>query len=92
MSGKSQRHSLLRYSSLGAEFTLTFLIPLAIGYWLDTKAGTVPGFMLLGGAIGFGVALWRLVRQGRESQRELAGEEEEEEDQPGEGSEDDDSQ
>jgi F0F1-type ATP synthase assembly protein I len=66
MSEGQQRHSLLRYSSLGVEFTLTFLLPLGVGFWLDGKAGTRPGFMLLGGAVGFAVGLWRLIKQARQ--------------------------
>ncbi len=60
----------MRYASVGVEFTVTFLVPLALGYWLDRREGTTPGFMLLGGSIGFALGLWRLIRQARRIQRE----------------------
>jgi F0F1-type ATP synthase assembly protein I len=70
MTEGNQPPNLGRYASIGVEFTVTFLVPLAVGYWIDGKAGTRPGFMLLGGAIGFAAALWRLIRQGRQIDRE----------------------
>jgi F0F1-type ATP synthase assembly protein I len=70
MTEQNQPRNLGRYASIGVEFTVTFLLPLGLGFWIDGKAGTRPGFMLLGGAIGFAAALWRLVRQGRQIDRE----------------------
>jgi F0F1-type ATP synthase assembly protein I len=61
---------LVRYTSVGVEFSVTFLVPLMLGYWLDSREGTTPGFMLLGGTIGFALGLWRLVRQARRIRRE----------------------
>lgn len=60
----------MRHASMGVEFTFTFLAPLALGYWLDGKEGTTPGFLLLGGAIGFAVGLRRLIGQARRIQRD----------------------
>lgn len=70
----NESRGLLRQASLGVEFTVIFLVPLAVGFWLDGKAGTRPGFMLLGGAIGFALGLWRLVRQARQVQKDLGRE------------------
>lgn len=61
---------LIRRASLGVEFTVIFLTPLALGFWLDGKEGTRPGFMLLGGAIGFALGLWRIIKQARQVQKE----------------------
>jgi F0F1-type ATP synthase assembly protein I len=66
----SDPRGLVRHASLGVEFIVTFLIPLALGYWLDRREGTLPGFLLLGGSIGFALGLWRVVQQGRRIQRE----------------------
>ena len=57
---------MLRYSSVGVEFILVFGIFLGIGFWVDRALNTLPGFMLLGGCIGLGAALNRLLRQTRE--------------------------
>jgi F0F1-type ATP synthase assembly protein I len=55
----------MRSTSAGVEFILTFALPLAGGLWLDRWLGTMPGFMLLGGAAGFALGLYRLVRVAR---------------------------
>ncbi|MCJ7544914.1 MAG: AtpZ/AtpI family protein [Phycisphaerae bacterium] len=73
----NEPRSLLRHASLGVEFTVIFLVPLGVGFWLDGKEGTRPGFMLLGGAIGFALGLWRVVRQARQVQKDLGREDRE---------------
>lgn len=60
----------MRYSGVGLEFTLTFLGGLALGYWLDQVHGPLPTYLLTCGAIGFGVGLYRLIRQALEIRRE----------------------
>jgi F0F1-type ATP synthase assembly protein I len=67
---QQEPRNLVRYAAVGVEFTATFLIPLGLGFWLDSKFGTRPGFTLLGGAIGFAVALKRLIGQGRRIDRD----------------------
>ena len=44
-------------SGLGFEFVAAVLLPGAIGWWLDRKAGTTPWLMLAGGLLGFVVGL-----------------------------------
>ena len=46
--------------SVGFEFLLTILLPGALGYWLDRRFGTGPWLILILGAFGFGVGLYRL--------------------------------
>jgi len=58
-----------RYSTVGLEFVLTFILCLGLGYWLDRRFQTIPGFMLLGAGTGFAAGLYRLVRQGKELSR-----------------------
>ena len=63
------RRDALRYASVGVEFILTFGLAMAGGLWLDGRLGTTPGFMLLGGAAGFALGLYRLIRQARDKSK-----------------------
>jgi len=57
----------LRYATVGTEFGLTFVLMLGLGYWLDIRDGeSLPAYMLTMGALGFAVALYRLIRQAQE--------------------------
>ena len=69
MIDKSKRNILLRYSSVGMEFILTIGLLLAGGVWLDRRLGSMPAFTLAGVALGFVVALVRLIREARQLQR-----------------------
>ncbi|HVP28975.1 MAG TPA: AtpZ/AtpI family protein [Myxococcota bacterium] len=45
------------------EAVLAVVITTGIGYWLDQRLGTAPGFLLAGLVVGFGaffVRLWRM--------------------------------
>ena len=55
-----------RYCTVGLEFTLTFLMLLGGGIWLDRRIGTMPAYTLLGGGLGFGAGLYRLLRRVQE--------------------------
>ena len=67
---RQDRRNWLRYSGVGLEFTLTFLGGLALGYWLDQVHGPLPAYLLTCGSIGFGIGLYRLIRQALEIRRE----------------------
>ena len=54
-------------SSLGFEFVAAVLLPGALGWWLDSKAGTRPWLMLVGGLLGFGIGLRILMRSVKSS-------------------------
>jgi len=69
MSQDSPRRNLRLFSTAGLEFAGTILAFLGGGYLLDRKLGTVPAFMIWGGAAGFALALRRLLRQAREARR-----------------------
>jgi F0F1-type ATP synthase assembly protein I len=43
---------------LGTTLAVTVLAGLGGGYWLDGRLGTRPVFVLLGGVVGLGVALY----------------------------------
>lgn len=59
------RQEYLRYSTVGLEYAVTIGAGLAAGYGVDLLAGTIPGFMIIGGVIGFLLATRRLARQGK---------------------------
>ncbi len=62
--------NVMRYTTAGLEFFAIFGLFLLAGYLLDRQFATLPGFMLLGGAIGFGAALRRLIREAVEMRRQ----------------------
>ena len=66
MSWRSQRRENVRYVTAGFEFIATFGLPLAGGLLLDRHLGTLPGYTIFGGCIGFAVGLKRLIGKGRE--------------------------
>lgn len=53
----------LRYAGLGIQLAATLLIFVALGMWLDKKAGTGALFTMLGALLGFGGTLYSLIRQ-----------------------------
>ncbi len=64
------RRDLWRYVGVGLEFTLTFGAFLTGGLLIDLHLGTTPGMTVLGAAVGFGAATYRLARQALEAQRD----------------------
>lgn len=41
---------------------LEMVLPVFLGYWLDTKLGTRALFAIVGGAVGLTAGIWNLVR------------------------------
>jgi hypothetical protein len=60
----------LRFAATGVEFALTIGLFTAGGYWLDASLDLLPLFTLLGLGVGFAGALWRLVSQVRQADRQ----------------------
>jgi F0F1-type ATP synthase assembly protein I len=56
-------------SGLGFEFLAAILLPGAVGYWLDGKWNTSPWLILIGGAFGFAVGLYRLLKSASKAMR-----------------------
>lgn len=50
------------YLGLGTTLAVTVLAGLGGGYWLDGRLGTRPVFLLLGGVLGLGVALYHFFK------------------------------
>ena len=47
---------------LGTTLAVTVLAGLGGGYWLDGRLGTRPWFLLLGGTLGVGAALYHFLK------------------------------
>ena len=61
----------VRYATVGTEFGLTFVLMLGLGYWLDSLDGeSLPAYMLTMGALGFALAMYRLLRQAQEIRKQ----------------------
>jgi F0F1-type ATP synthase assembly protein I len=60
------------FLGLGTTLAVTVLAGLGGGYWLDGRLGTRPVFLLLGGTLGVGVALYHFFRTvaGKNERRE----------------------
>jgi F0F1-type ATP synthase assembly protein I len=56
-------HTWLRYSHLGLQFCLTFLLLVGAGVWADRRLGTGPWLTVVGAAAGMAAATYLLVRQ-----------------------------
>ncbi len=67
---RDHQHNWMRFTTVGLEFSITFLAGLGLGYWLDTRDRVMPAWMLICGSIGFGAALYRLVRQAQEIRKQ----------------------
>ena len=55
----------MKYTTAGIEFTVVFAAFVLLGFWLDRRFGTRVVFTLIGAAVGFAAALYRLVRLAR---------------------------
>lgn len=51
-----------RFTSLGIQFALSIALPTALGYWLDTQAGTLPWLMVLMALLGTVAAIVLVIR------------------------------
>jgi len=50
------------FLGLGTTLAVTVLAGLGGGYWLDGRLGTRPVFVLVGGILGLGVALYEFFK------------------------------
>lgn len=56
------RAALGFYATTGLTFGVVLVVSTALGYWLDTRLGTVPLLTLVGAAIGGIAGFWHLYR------------------------------
>jgi len=57
---------LALFSEIGFVLLVTTLAGVGLGYWADTRLGTVPIFVLIGLFVGMGIgarAMWLLIRR-----------------------------
>ncbi len=62
----ANQRRLMRYATVGLEFTFSFLLCLGLGATADHWLGTFPWLMLAGMVVGFAAGVYRLVCVGRE--------------------------
>jgi F0F1-type ATP synthase assembly protein I len=62
---------MLKYASAGTEFIGIFASFLLGGLLLDWRIHTMPVFTLLGALLGFGLGLYRLVKEAKAAQRDF---------------------
>ena len=63
----------LEIVSLGTEFALIEIFFVSVGYWLDTKFGTLPGCLLAGACIGFALGFTHIISIAREANKKKHG-------------------
>jgi len=68
--GGRRLSSLAKLTSVGLEFSLSVLIGLLGGRWLDGKLGTPPWLMLIGLVLGVTAGLRSLIRTARQANQE----------------------
>ena len=53
----------VRWMGIGIEFTVVVGIFSWLGYFLDEKGGTSPGFLIMGFLVGFSVMLYTMINR-----------------------------
>ena len=67
--GRGGAYAIL-FSEIGLSLLVTTLVGVGIGYWVDTRLGTIPIFVLVGFFVGAGtgaLAIYRLITRFLES-------------------------
>ncbi|HEV57399.1 MAG TPA: hypothetical protein ENN87_07860 [Phycisphaerales bacterium] len=57
------REGALRWLGVGIEFCVVVVLSMLFGHWLDTKADTSPGFLILFFLFGFGGMLYSMIKR-----------------------------
>jgi F0F1-type ATP synthase assembly protein I len=52
-----------RWMGIGIEFTVVIGIFSGLGYYLDEKAHTSPGFLIMGFLVGFSIMLYTMIKR-----------------------------
>jgi ATP synthase protein I len=79
--GGRQLNALARLASVGIEFSVSTVIGLLGGKWVDGKLGTQPWLMLLGLVLGVTAGLRSLLRTARRANQESAAKRDDTDDQ-----------
>jgi len=67
---KPPLHRMMRYATAGIELVIIFALWMLLGWWLDGRWGTSPALMLTGAVVGFGLGMYRLIRDAQRAFRE----------------------
>ena len=59
----SKGPSPFRYAAFGIQLAGSILLFMLLGYWVDRKLGTGGVFAIVGALLGFGAALYAMLRQ-----------------------------
>ena len=62
--GRGGAYAIL-FSEIGFTLLVTTLVGVGVGYWADTRLGTIPIFVLIGFFVGAGIgalAIYRLIK------------------------------
>lgn len=62
MNDKSGKGSIAQYLDLGFQFAISILLGVGGGYWLDSKIGTRPVFLIIGLLVGATAGFLNLYR------------------------------
>ena len=60
-----QSREWIRYLSLGMEIAAALTIPIAAGYWIDTRLESSPWFLLVGALFGILILIGMMIRIAR---------------------------
>ena len=61
---------MMRYVSAGFELMIIFALWLLFGWWLDGKFNTSPALLLAGAVVGFGLGMYRMIRDAQRAFRD----------------------
>lgn len=67
----------MRWMGVGIEFCLVIGIFCLVGYFLDKKEGTAPGWMIIFFFIGFGIMIYTMLKRAKKDEDERRQAEEE---------------
>ena len=73
--GRGGAYAIL-FSEIGFTLLVTTLVGVGVGYWADTRLGTIPIFVLIGFFVGAGtgaLAIYRLIMRFLDSIRMTSG-------------------
>ena len=60
---EEMEQSSFRWLGIGVEFCIVVVACMLFGNWLDTKANTSPGFLILFFLFGFGGMLYSMIKR-----------------------------
>ena len=73
-----EKNVIMRYSGMGLEFAVSFGLFVFGGLYLDKKMDSSPIGIIIGAFLGFGVALYQLIKNAQEMEKDIEEEEKEE--------------